>query len=482
MGRIIVVGLGPANGRYLTLSAWNLLSTAERVYFRTVRHPAVDDLPEGVERISFDHLYETAVKFEDVYRQIVAELLRLAETSDVIYAVPGHPFMGESTVTLLMTEAEQAGIEVEVEPGLSFVEPTLTAVSLDALDGLQLFDAIELTSFHVPPLKPDTPLLLAQVYSRLLAGELKFSLSKLYPDEHEVVLVHAAGSDEEIVEKVPLYEIDWSEHIDHLTSLYVPPLPQVASLTGLAETVAILRSPDGCPWDQEQTPQSLRDGFLEEASEVLAALDEDDPENLREELGDMFYHLLMQIQMAQEMEEFTLSDVLAGIDAKLKFRHPHVWGDWNVADSDEVIKNWEMLKEEEKGKKPTDSLMDNVPLALPALARSQKIQGRVRKVGFDWPDITGVYAKLDEEIVELHEAVTHDEKMMELGDILFTAVNLGKWLGLDAESALREANLRFGQRFRQVEILSKQRGLILAEMDIEALEALWQEAKSNLPK
>ncbi len=480
MGKIVVVGLGPGNGRYLTLSAWNLLSTAERVYFRTVRHPAVDDLPEGVERISFDHLYETAVKFEDVYRQIVAELLRLAAISDVIYAVPGHPFIGESTVTLLMVEAERAGVEVRTEPGLSFVEPTLTAVSVDGLDGLQLFDAIELTSFHVPPVQPDTPLLLAQVYSRLLAGELKFALTTLYPDEHPVVLIHAAGTEKEVVERVPLYAIDRSEHIDHLTSLFVPPLPAVASLTGLAETIAILRSPEGCPWDQEQTPQSLRDGFLEEASEVLAALDADDSENLREELGDMFYHLLMQIQMAQEMEEFTLSDVLAGIDAKLKFRHPHVWGDVDVADSDEVVKNWEMLKLEEKGKKPVDSLMDNVPVALPALARSQKIQGRVRKVGFDWPNIEGVYAKLDEEIVELQEAVTHDEKMMELGDILFTAVNLGKWLGLDAESALREANLRFGERFRQVEILAKERGLVLVQMDFDALEELWQEAKENL--
>ena len=476
-----MVGLGPGDGRFLTRQVWQTLTTAETVYLRTQRHPAVADLPEDVVVRSFDHLYETAESFDEVYAQIVAQLLQLGREKEIVYAVPGHPFMGESTVTELVAAAEDEQVTVIVLPGISFIEPMLTALQLDGLDGMQLFDAIEITHFHYPPVNPDIPLLLGQVYSRLLASEVKLVLTAVYSDEHPVHLVHAAGTEEQLVESIPLYEMDHSQHIGHLTSLYVPPLPRKSSLANLAETVAVLRSPEGCPWDQEQTPQSMRSGFLEETSEVLAALDADDNDNLREELGDVLYHLLMQAQMAAETADFTLSDVIAGIEAKLKHRHPHVWGDWEVADSDEVVRNWEMIKAQDKGKKAA-SLLDGVPETLPALARSQKIQQRVRKVGFDWPNIEGVYEKVAEEIAELQEAVSIEHQTEELGDLLFVLVNVASWLGVDAESALREANLKFDGRFRQVEQLAQTRQLELAAMNINALEELWQEAKRILAK
>ena len=476
---ITVVGRGPGNGRFLTKIAWDTLSQAQAVYLRTARHPAVADLPESVARHSFDHIYDSADSFETVYETIVAELLRLAQDGDVIYAVPGHPFVGESTVTRLVAEANAAGVAVKVIAGLSFVEPCLTAVAQDGMDGVQIFDAIELSQYLYPPVNPDFPLLLGQVYSRMLASELKLVLTAVYPDEHPVTLIHQAGDDDETIEQVPLYAIDRSDVVSHLTSLFVPPLPQPSSLNALAETVAILRSPDGCPWDQEQTPQSLRSGFLEEASEVLGAIDAHDMDELREELGDVLYHLVMQTQIASEDEEFRLTEVIAGIDAKLKYRHPHVWGDWEVSDSAEVIENWEMLKAKEKADR-SDSLVDHIPEALPALARSQKLQARVRKVGFDWPSIDGVYEKVQEEIAELREAVTPEHQAEELGDLLFVTVNLAKWLDIDAESALREANLKFSRRFRAVEKLAAQRKVQLAEMALDDLEALWQEVKVQL--
>jgi tetrapyrrole methylase family protein/MazG family protein len=245
----------------------------------------------------------------------------------------------------------------------------------------------------------------------------------------------------------------------------------------LAETVAHLRSPEGCPWDQEQTPKSLRSGFLEEACEVLEALDADDEIGLAEELGDVFYHLLMQIQMATEEDVFKLTDVIAGIDSKLKYRHPHVWGDWQVADSEQVVRNWEMLKQQEKGVAQA-SILDSVPDTMPALARAQKIQTKVKQVGFDWPDIEGVYAKVEEEIAELKNAASSVEQAEELGDLLFVLVNVAKWLDIDAESALREANLKFSGRFKALEQLADQRALKLAELDLTALDKLWDEVKS----
>ena len=475
---ITIVGLGPGNGRFLTRIAWDVLSQAEVVYLRTERHPAVADLPASVMRRSFDRIYDIADSFESVYETIVAQLLELALREPVIYAVPGHPFVGESTVTRLVAQAEAAGIPVEVVAGLSFVEPCLTAVHQDGMDGVQIFDAIEVAQYHYPPVNPDFPLLLGQVYSRMLASELKLVLTAVYPDEHPVTLIHQAGDDDQTVEQVPLYAIDRSDQVSHLTSLFVPPLPTPSTLNALAETVAILRSPDGCPWDQEQTPQSLRSGFLEEASEVLVALDEDDMGGLREELGDVLYHLVMQTQMASEAEEFRLAEVIAAIDAKLKYRHPHVWGDWQVSDSAEVVANWELLKAQEKADR-SESLVDNIPQALPALAYSQKLQGRVRKVGFDWPSIDGVYEKLQEEVVELQTAVSPEHQAEELGDLLFVTVNLAKWLDIDAESALREANAKFSRRFRTLEKLAQSRQLRLAEMDLDSLEALWQEVKRH---
>lgn len=478
---ITIVGLGPGNGRTLTREAWDTLINAAKVYLRTGRHPAVGDLPADLPYTSFDPIYDTAESFEEVYTTIVAELLRLGRQQDICYAVPGHPFVGESTVTRLVAEAQQVGVPVRVVSGLSFIEPMLTAVGIDALDGLQIFDAIELATFEYPPVNPDVPLLLGQVYSRMVASEVKLTLTAVYPHEHSVQLIHAAGSPAEQVETVPLYAIDHSPAIDHLTSLYVPPLPYKASLANLAETVAVLRGPHGCPWDQEQTPQSMGSGFLEEAYEVLEALDAADVAGLREELGDMLYHLVMQAQMAREGEEFTLSEVIADIEMKLKRRHPHVWGDWEVADTAEVLRNWEMLKQAEKPGIP-DSLLDNIPQALPALARSQKIQDRVSKVGFDWPALDGVWAKVNEELTELQTAVSPAEKLAELGDLLFVLVNVARWLDVDAEAALRQANGRFSRRFRQVEALAAQRGLHLPDLDFATLDLLWEEAKKLLAK
>lgn len=475
---IIIVGLGPGDGRLLTRQAWDVLAAASPLYLRTARHPAVADLPTTGTRHSFDHLYDSADNFAQVYETIIQQVLELGRDGEIVYAVPGHPFVGEATVTGIVAAARAAHIPTTIIPGLSFVEPTLSAVGADGLDGLQLYDALDLNAVHYPAFNPNAPVLIGQVYNQMIASELKLTLMSLYPDEHEVVLVHGAGTTEEKVERLPLYEIDRVPHAAHLTSLYVPPLPVPSTLAALAETVATLRAPGGCPWDQEQTPQSMRSGFLEEASEVLAALDAEDSDALCEELGDLLYHIVMQVQMAAEEELFKLTDVVAGIDTKLKRRHPHVWGDWQVADSAEVVRNWEMIKAEEKAAAP-QSLLDNIPSALPALARSQKIQDRVNKVGFDWPDVAGVWGKLDEEIAELHAAATPEERTAELGDMLFVLVNLARWLGVDAETALRETNLRFSQRFQGVEQLAQARHLNLSDLDFAALDALWQEVKAS---
>jgi tetrapyrrole methylase family protein/MazG family protein len=480
---ITIVGLGPGDAGLITRQAWHLLSTIDTVYLRTHRHPAVAGLPAHLTLKSFDAIYDTSKDFGSVYETIATEVLRLAEKGDVVYAVPGNPFVGESTVAAIRAGAIDRGQSVRVVAGLSFVEPGLTALGIDALDGLQLFDAIEIASYLYPPINPDVPVMFGQVYSRFLAGELKAALMSIYPAEHPAVLIHQAGLADEVVERIALFEIDRSEKIDHLTSLYLPALAAKGSLNTLAETVAYLRGANGCPWDQEQTPASMREGLLEEAYEVISAIDADDTGNWREELGDLLYHIVMQAQMAAEGGDFSLTDVIAGIEAKLKRRHPHVWGDWQVNTTAEVLRNWEALKREEKQNASAAipaPILANIPPALPALARSQKIQSKTAGTGFDWPDIDGVFDKLVEEIAEVRAAVTAAEKNLELGDVLFVVVNLARWLGVDAETALREANERFMRRFRQVEAYVVERGLDWERLSFAEMDALWVEAKGRL--
>jgi len=366
---------------------------------------------------------------------------------------------------------------------LRLVEPVLSALGLDTLNGLQLFDAVELEAMSFPPVNPDVPLLLTQVSSGALTERIRPLLLSLYSGTHQVALVHEPGEENQAAEWLSLVEVGRDIRSDSPVCLYIPPLPLKSGITALAESVAVLRSPGGCPWDQEQTPRSMRETFLEEAYEVLAALDTGDRDNLREELGDLLYHVIMQVRMATEADEFTLSDVVAGIETKLKRRHPHVWGDWQVNSSADVLRNWEILKQQEKAKRPakqSPSELDGIPVNLPALARSQKIQRKAAGTGFDWPDISGVYDKLGEEVQELQEAATPDELRLELGDVLFVVANLGLWLGVDAESALREANERFGRRFGQVERLATDRRLILRDLSFAELDALWEEAKATL--
>ena len=481
---ITIVGLGPGDGRFITREAWHILTTAETLILRTQRHPAVADLPTSVNYQSFDYLYEKAADFAEVYQTIVAEVIKRGELAEIVYAVPGHPLVGEATVPALLAGAKASGIDAALIHGLSFVEPTLAALGIDILNGLQVEDALAVGAALFPKLHVNRPVLLGQIYNQFVTSELKLTLMGLYPDDHPVTLVHSAGLPDEIVETVKLYEIDRSPHLGHLSSLFLPALEGVRDLTGLAETAAILRSPEGCPWDQEQTAASLRPGILEEACEVMEAIELGDVDGLREELGDLIFQVVMQAQIATEEGSFNLGDVIQGIDSKLKYRHPHVWGDTEVDGTGEVLANWEALKEKEKAAKGTPeglpSVLDNIPTALPSLSRAQKIQKRSVKVGFDWPNIEGVYAKIAEELAEVRAAKDVQDQHQELGDLLFAVVNLVRWYGVDAEIALRDANNKYQRRFQLVEQLAHEQKLEMKALDLEALDALWEEAKKRL--
>ena len=255
-------------------------------------------------------------------------------------------------------------------------------------------------------------------------------------------------------------------------------LPQnLNQFATLVDIIARLRAPDGCPWDRKQTHASLRKNLLGECYEVLEALDKGDSGKLCDELGDLLMQVVLHTQIATEAGGFELEDVLRSINTKLIHRHPHVFGSLKVKDAEEVALNWEALKREERG---TDaSILASVPKQMPALGYSQEIQRRVAQLGFDWEDIRGVIDKLAEEVEEFKRA-SSQQKAQEFGDLLFTLANIARRLGIDLESALRQANQKFYQRFNYMEEVCRQRGVNLGELSFDQQNTLWEEAKKNI--
>lgn len=248
----------------------------------------------------------------------------------------------------------------------------------------------------------------------------------------------------------------------------------------LEEIVRILRSPGGCPWDAEQTHESIRRNFLEEAYEAVEAIDEGSTEHLREELGDVLLQIALHTRMEEERGGFTLDGVADGICKKLIFRHPHVFGETKVSSTGDVLRNWEALKREEKGQATHADALESVARSLPALWRAEKVQSKAKKTGFDWPDISGAVDKLSEELDELKKALAGEgDPTEELGDLLFAAVNVSRFLKADAEDTLNGATDKFTARFRLMEALAAQKGKRLEDMTLEEMDELWNTAKKQ---
>jgi tetrapyrrole methylase family protein/MazG family protein len=478
---LTILGLGPGEIDHLSCRAWRTLKQAQTIILRTAQHNCVPCLPQGAAYQNCDDLYESISDFAGVYTAIVERVLEAVRRGDVVYAVPGDPLVGESTVTALLKRVKAENIQVEIVNGISFVEPTLAALGVDALDGLQILDGIGVAAMHHPPINPDYPALLGQVYSRDIAANVKLTLMNQYPDEFVVSLVHGAGTDKPIVEHLPLYEIDRSQHIQHMTALYVPALGGMSSFEQFQEIIAHLRAPEGCPWDREQTHLSLRRYLLEEAHEVLEALDAEDSDALYQELGDLMLQVMLHTQIAIDGDEFKMTDVMRHINRKLIHRHPHVWGDIVAQNAGEVLANWEQLKRKEHIEQGInrESILDGIPRGLPALMMAHGYQEKAAKVRFDWDQLDKVIAKVREELDEALNANSDDHRMEEIGDLLFVIVNWARWLKIDPEIALRQTNAKFYRRFRYVEGELAKRGKQPAESSLEEMDALWDEAKAK---
>lgn len=355
---------------------------------------------------------------------------------------------------------------------LALVAQTFDTLRLTPPPRLILLEARTLESAHVPPYPPDMPVLFTGIDSQEVGLQLKKVLLTTYPAGHSVVLVDGGKTKEERLGELENW--DFSD----ATCLYVPALGEGTSFESFAEIVAHLRAPDGCPWDMEQTHDSLRKHLLEESYEAIAAIDSGDFNSMREEFGDLLLQVVLQSQIANDESQFNVNQVIHGIHSKIVRRHPHVFGDLKLDGVDGVLANWEKLKEQERGKQKEDKgILDGVPLALPALSQAQEYQDRAARVGFDWPEVDGVLDKIKEEIEEIKRAETDFELASEIGDLLFAIVNLARWKKVDAESVLRGTNAKFKKRFAYVEQGAKKQGRNLSDLSLDEMESLWQEAK-----
>lgn len=481
MGKITIIGLGPGNFGLITLDTWEKITSTDKLILRTAVHPTVAELDKrNVSYTSCDEYYEKCASFEEVYNTIAEKLIEEAKKGlDVVYAVPGSPLVAEKTVVIVRDKANKAGIDLEVMPGMSFMEVLYQRLDIDPIDGLTILDAADLE--NLPQDDMPSALVVTQVYNQHVASDTKLTLMEHYPEDYPVTFIRNLSLPDEEIRQIPLYELDRQEHIDHLTSLYIGKMPkreQTFDLSPLEDVVKTLRSPGGCPWDIVQTHKSLRRNLIEEVYEVIEAIDLEDKDLLCEELGDLLMQVVFHARMAEEAGLFSMQDVIDGITEKLIRRHPHVFGDISVKDADEVLTNWEAIKRAEK--KDRKSVLDGVPKDLPSLMAAYKLQHKAAKVGFDWPDVDPVWDKLHEEVSELEEATVDGSPERieeELGDVLFTIVNLARFLKIDPEVALTAANRKFKRRFSYIEDKVKAKQQKWEQLTLLDLDDLWQEAK-----
>lgn len=477
--RITIVGLGPGSIGAINHETLQAIESAQNRYIRTTRHPNAHLIKDAV---SFDAEYERHNSFDEVYTAIAKQLIAAAHHhQQILYAVPGSPLVLEQTVQYLLQDTT---VDVVLIPAMSFLDVAWNELKIDPVnESVRMIDGHRFAELGAGE---RGPLLVAQCHAKWVLSNIKLAHESATGDEPVVILHHLGLEDQQVI-TTSWQNLDREIEPDHLTTLYIPKLaePIAGDLARLHKLSRTLR--EQCPWDREQTHESLVRYLIEETYEVVDAinqLDPDDPSTddaLIEELGDLLYQVEFHATIAEQQGRFSIADVANSIHDKLVRRHPHVFGNVSADSADQVVSTWDAIKQKERGEVDGKSVFDGVATAAPALMYSSKLQKRAAEQGFDWPNSVGAYEKITEEIGELRDAVRLNSDpqtiQMELGDVLFSVVNLSRHLGVDAETALRSASEKFKNRFVGVVDLAIQRGLDLSTCSLKQLDELWDEIK-----
>jgi tetrapyrrole methylase family protein/MazG family protein len=478
MPTVVVVGLGPGDPSLVTADTLSAIDSIPVRFVRTAQHPSSHLVSNAT---TFDHIYESADSFPDVYSTITTALVDAAlEHGTVLYAVPGSPLILERTVALLRAHPN---ITVRTHAAVSFLDEVWRVLNIDPVEaGITLVDGHQ---FNTAAANNTGPMLVAHTHANWVLSDIKLSIDDPDPATPVVLLHHLSLPDEQII-STTWADMDHVIHADHLTSLYIPQLgtpvgEEMAAFHQLARTLR-----QECPWDIEQTHQTLVRYLLEETYEVvdaIARLDPNDPstdDNLIEELGDVLYQIEFHAAIAEEEGRFSMADIARTAHEKLVARHPHVFGDVVVGSAAEAEANWEAIKSVEKSERV--GIFDGVVDAAPSLSLAAKVQKRASRIGFDWPDVAGPLAKLQEEFSEVTQAQTLNDSVAlesEVGDLLFSMVNVARHMDIDPETALRSAVRKFRLRVEAVQALATERGLSMPDLSLTQLDELWEVVKQH---
>lgn len=480
---IKIVGLGPGAPEALTVGTIKALEECNNIFFRTEKHPTVDYLKEKMKNFkTYDHFYEEGSSFDEVYENIANALIEeYKNNSDLIYAVPGHPLVAEKSVINLMNLCKKNNISYKILPAVSFIDAMMDSLEIDPIEGLKVIDAFDIKN---QILDKRIGTIITQVYNPLIASEVKLELANYYHDETEIIYVRAAGIEgEESIRKIKLYELDMQEDIDYLTSVYIPKdLDNKKDFYDLVKIIEKLRSDEGCPWDREQTHESIKNELIEEAYEVVEAINNDDIDGIIEELGDVLLHVVFHGIIGEEDGYFNTSDIIEAISNKMIYRHPHVFEDKKCNTSEEVLENWDDLKKKEKQLETVTDELEAIAKSLPSLIRAHKVQKKAAKVGFDWDNVEDAAKKVTEElneVLDVYKSNNKDRIIDEVGDLFFACVNVARFLDVNEEEAVNRTISKFINRFSYIEKSATKKGLNLNDMSLEEMDVLWNEAKTH---
>ncbi|MGM0470873.1 MAG: nucleoside triphosphate pyrophosphohydrolase [Bacillota bacterium] len=487
-GELKIIGLGSGTKEELTFRAYQELLSVDQLFLRSSSYPLVTTLhKEGIEFSSCERLIGSDVNLDQITNQLIDQIRQaLATGAEVGYATLGSPVVEDKIINELIDYLPQQ--QIEIVEGISIAKRLQKGLDIAVGQSLHIIDSL---NCQAEQLTASQGVVITNLHAALL-DQLQSELFAIYPRDYQLQVIEPAGFAEiEVVEELTVAKLDKLATINSLTSLYLPPLNyrlevqenELDQLTTLVDIISQLRSPEGCPWDRKQTHQSLRPYLIEETYEVLERIDQQDMTGLCEELGDLLLQVVLHSQLAAEEDYFSIGDVIAAIAQKMIRRHPHVFGDESLSTAREVREVWQRVKSDEKqNENQSFSVLDDVS-SLPALLEAEKIQSQAAEVGFDWATIDGAVEKLAEELSELEEVLAEDdltEVREELGDLLFAVVNVGRWLDFNLEMVLHDATVKFKERFYYLEERVKAEDKKLAQLTIEQLEELWQEAKRNL--
>jgi len=479
MQQLTIVTLGTGGEMFLTRGVERALREAQCVVLRTERHPMAAFLKnEGIAYESLDALYESCEDFDLFNRKAAQKVLALCKDKPVCYAVSDASF--DTTVAAIQKE-KPASAKVTVLPGVSHAERCLSLLDNHA-DALRLYTA---EAFLPARVSPQEDLLLLEVHSRECAGECKLKLMELMPEETQITFITGDEQTGDLRQKkIALYEMDRQKGYDHLTAVYVPAVPMLErsrfNMDDLMAVVARLRAPDGCPWDREQTHESLLPDLLEECYEYIQAVRDEDVDHMYDELGDVLLQIALHTQIAIEHGDFTIDDVTSAICFKMIERHTHVFGQVKADTAEDVLNNWEAFKREQRGIRTHAEAMEEVSLGLSSLLRAYKVQKKARKVGFDFDTALEALAKVHEEADEVRENIENGaDPEMELGDLFFAAVNVCRLCGKDPDIALTSSTNKFIKRFRNMENAIKSAGKSLEGLTLSEMDVYWNAGKRD---